>query len=171
MAICANPGCNQEFPHRYIENGKLRLLYKRKFCFTCSPFKQRKGQRVWSKIKLQSENNGKTHCIFCSREYVYDRANRKGATRNTCNSCTTKNRHTKAKEEAVVYKGGSCKRCGYNKCINSLVFHHVKPEEKLFNISAGYNRKKEDVYKELDKCELLCLNCHGELHGGMTASD
>lgn len=66
---------------------------------------------------------------------------------------------------AIEYKGGSCNNCGYNKSVRALVFHHRNPEEKSFGIGGnGETRKFETVKKELDKCDLLCVNCHSELH-------
>lgn len=68
------------------------------------------------------------------------------------------------KLRCITYKGSKCERCGYDKCIMSLTFHHRNPEEKLFTISGNHTRKWESVQKELDKCELLCHNCHHEEH-------
>lgn len=66
---------------------------------------------------------------------------------------------------SVDYLGGKCNRCGYNKCIDALDFHHINPKEKDFNFSEnGHCRSWERVKKELDKCELLCANCHREEH-------
>jgi hypothetical protein len=64
----------------------------------------------------------------------------------------------------------SCCVCGYNKCWKALEFHHIDPTTKSFNISQMINRwsSKPKHYKkliqELDKCVLLCANCHRELH-------
>lgn len=71
----------------------------------------------------------------------------------------------KVKQQAVQYKGGACQNCGYSKCVGALVFHHLNPEEKDFGLSHGGNYKKfEDIKSELDKCILLCSNCHAEAH-------
>ena len=74
-------------------------------------------------------------------------------------------RRQKIKIDSVIYKGGKCENCGYNKCIGALEFHHRNPAEKDFGIgSKGYTRSWEKVKKELDKCALLCANCHSEEH-------
>ncbi len=74
-------------------------------------------------------------------------------------------RRKKIREMAVEYKGGKCEQCGYNRCIDALDFHHVDPELKDFNISSkGYTRSWERVKAELDKCRILCANCHREAH-------
>ena len=41
------------------------------------------------------------------------------------------------KQEWVEYKGGKSLKCGYCKCIQALVFHHVDPTVKLFSLSTG----------------------------------
>lgn len=67
------------------------------------------------------------------------------------------------KQRLVDYKGGKCQICGYNRCINALEFHHVNPEEKDFTISGG--TKSFDTLKpEIDKCIIICANCHRDLH-------
>lgn len=73
------------------------------------------------------------------------------------------------REKALEYKGKKCAICGYNKCNNVLEFHHVDDNVKDFGISAkGYTRSWNKVKQELDKCILLCANCHREVHEGIT---
>lgn len=77
-------------------------------------------------------------------------------------------RRRKIREMAVAYKGGSCQSCGYNKCLEALEFHHLDPNQKDFAISQyGHCRSWERVQKELDKCVMLCANCHREIHAQM----
>lgn len=68
------------------------------------------------------------------------------------------------KYRAVELKGGKCEICGYNKCIAALEFHHKDPSQKEFRLGDGYGRTFEDFLKEVDKCMLICANCHAELH-------
>lgn len=73
------------------------------------------------------------------------------------------------KQKCVDYKGGKCEICGYNKCLRSLDFHHKNPNEKDFDIGSSTYGKKivrnwDRLKPELDKCMLLCKNCHGEIH-------
>lgn len=72
----------------------------------------------------------------------------------------------KTKLKAIEYKGGKCQICGYNKCVRSLQFHHLDPNEKDFGISGG-TKSFEKLKPELDKCILVCANCHGEIHDGL----
>lgn len=69
------------------------------------------------------------------------------------------------RKKAVEYLGGKCSICGYNKCMASLDFHHKDPSKKNFGLSRqGATRTWEKMKAELDKCILLCSNCHGEIH-------
>ena len=67
------------------------------------------------------------------------------------------------KVELVNYKGGSCEICGYNKCIEALEFHHLEPNKKDFTIS-NHSYSSKRMKEEVDKCILLCSNCHREEH-------
>lgn len=74
-------------------------------------------------------------------------------------------RRRKLKILAVDYKGGKCEKCGYDKCIDALEFHHVDPANKDFSISHNGNTRSWDETKtEIDKCIMLCANCHREEH-------
>lgn len=72
------------------------------------------------------------------------------------------------REKAIEYKGGKCMFCGYNRCQSALDFHHFDEKEKGFGISKdGITRSWERIVKELDKCVLVCSNCHREIHAGI----
>lgn len=74
------------------------------------------------------------------------------------------NSRKRLKEKLVAYKGGKCEICGYDKCIIALDFHHLDPNEKDFNIGGGAAISFEKCKKEVDKCILVCSNCHREIH-------
>ncbi|MGE5279352.1 MAG: hypothetical protein ACM3L6_01225 [Deltaproteobacteria bacterium] len=74
-------------------------------------------------------------------------------------------RRKKMREMAIKYKGGCCQNCGYDTCGDALEFHHRDSSRKDFSISAkGYTRSWAKVKEELEKCVLLCANCHREVH-------
>lgn len=77
-------------------------------------------------------------------------------------------RRAKVKQMSLNYKGNKCSKCGYDTCTAALEFHHIDPKNKEFSISAkGYTRSWDKVKEELDKCELVCANCHRELHANI----
>ena len=99
-------------------------------------------------------------------EYQRQRKNRKGKQyklRNAELNCfRAAESRRKKKALLVLYKGGKCEVCGYDKDIPpSFVFHHL--DQKDFTISSkhyGINKMKSEV----DKCQLLCARCHAEIH-------
>ena len=61
-------------------------------------------------------------------------------------------------------KSNGCAICGYNKCDSALEFHHVKPEDKKLTITqAIWGNSNKIAVEELNKCILLCANCHKEI--------
>jgi len=77
-------------------------------------------------------------------------------------------RRRKVREMAVARLGGKCQTCGYDKCTSALDFHHKDESLKSFGISTkGYTRSWKAVIEEIEKCFLLCANCHREVHAGI----
>ena len=66
----------------------------------------------------------------------------------------------------MIKRGGKCEHCGYNNNLSALEFHHKNPKEKEFQVDvrAFSNYSLEKLEHELDRCELLCSNCHKEIH-------
>lgn len=116
------------------------------------------------------------NCLICESEFTTTNLNRK-----YCYTCSPDGlssadslrlKKRSIKRMLIEYKGGKCEKCGYHKCDAALQFHHKNPEEKDFAIST-INLNTEtltmsDLYKEVDKCALLCANCHAEEHYNMT---
>lgn len=99
------------------------------------------------------------YCYECSPSYSKTDLKAKGKTISAI-------RHS-IKHQLILYKGGKCQICGYDKCEGALHFHHKDSDQKEFEISKKYNNGYFDMQKlkqEVDKCQLLCANCHAEKH-------
>lgn len=81
-----------------------------------------------------------------------------------CNSNRQQKRRLEKKLKAVEYKGGKCEHCGYNKSHVALDFHHIDPTEKDADFSQMKDWVWDRIVEEIDKCLLLCANCHREEH-------
>lgn len=86
-----------------------------------------------------------------------------------CEYITSRTYISNLKEKAIKYGGGECHHCGYDRCWRALHFHHLDPSIKDYNIFESNQgrkivRKWNDLKKEIDKCLLLCANCHTEVH-------
>lgn len=84
-----------------------------------------------------------------------------------CRSAAVAKRRRKVKEQLVREAGGSCILCGYSQWLGALQFHHVEPAGKEFHLShRGHSRSIAKSRAEVQKCVLLCANCHAEVEGG-----
>lgn len=113
-------------------------------------------------------------CIICGKEFE---TLPNGTSRKYCFECspsypkggsralTMKALRRAMKKQAVKELGGKCEICGYNKCIDALVFHHKDPSEKDFGLAQnGIMHDWKEYLAEAKKCMLLCANCHAEEH-------
>lgn len=168
VKTCEN--CGAEFrPVLYIDGVRIPL-YRRKTCYDCVPYTPtpRGRNRV---LFYTVEKGGKRPCKIC-REYKplsqFSPTNKKGTRSSYCKPCAASKRRSSSqrfKQECVDYKGGVCQRCGYNTCIAAIDFHHRDMSKKEFSLSKLHTTKLTSrVKKELDKCDLLCANCHREAH-------
>ena len=117
-------------------------------CQKCeTPAKRRKGSK---KVLCEKCLNRENYC-------------RKKSSKE--NVKAVKKRRYKLKMMSIEYKGNKCQICGYNKYYGALQFHHIDPKSKEFQLSkGGLTRSWDRIKKELDKCILLCANCHAEIH-------
>jgi len=116
-------------------------------------------------------NNETYVCSKCetnyprTEEFFYKRGGKRKGLAGTCRSCSSKTGTETVlanKKKCLEYKGNECQKCGYKKSYYSLTFHHR--EEKNFTISDKLKCSWKILKPELDKCDLLCSNCHGEEH-------
>lgn len=168
MRVCEL--CGSKIPYKVWVNGKRKNLQRRRYCLQCSPFgshntkelrRGEDGKPITVAVARGIEGTEIT-CYRCSRVYVYDK--RKGHGLTICNSCSANRRRIETKQRCLEYKGGKCQRCGYNKCLDALGFHHLDPKEKEFTLAGQMSLTWERLKRELDKCDLLCSNCHFEVH-------
>lgn len=99
-------------------------------------------------------------CKLCGNKFKdYQQRNR-----SRCGSCNTKIRRFRAKAAAIKYLGGKCLKCGWNGNQAALQFHHTNSKEKDFNIGNVANKSWDFIKAEMQKCILLCANCHHIQH-------
>jgi 5-methylcytosine-specific restriction endonuclease McrA len=115
-----------------------------------------------------------TKCGINDRPYKVKTGSRKGKIQSYCKECNKEQvikRQRKLKQQCVEYAGGECKICGYKVYLGALEFHHLDPSKKDIGFSkfgrTSWDKNKEKIIEELDKCVLLCANCHREVHGGL----
>lgn len=163
--ICKN--CGDEFSPDYKdENGVKHNMRNRKYCLICSPFKKHNTIRIHEKVYFEP---GHKKCLICKNIKEFNEFS--GGTFSYCKICDAERvviNQREFKDECVKYKNGKCQICGYNKSNSALHFHHLDASKKDFIISSKHCIKMNDKIKEeLDKCILVCANCHSEIHYGL----
>jgi len=177
MPTCAK--CDSPFPNVVEIDGKPRNLQRRKHCLVCSPF----GARNTRKLGAAGDGRGSysytdwegdtKSCSKCgttkpvSEFYLYGKGPKKGKPHSWCKQCLrdgVKDAQRKLKAEAIAYKGGVCADCGEMPHPAAMAFHHRDPGAKDFSIARARTRTLAAVRGELDKCDLLCHNCHAIRH-------
>lgn len=114
-------------------------------------------------------------CNKCNMSRSLDdyapRKDRPGSYYGTCKPCwvdAASKKYVMTKSALVAHKGGKCQCCDKTYNIESYSFHHIEPEHKDFTISRDMaNVSYYTLLKELDKCILVCQNCHAEIHHEM----
>ncbi len=113
-------------------------------------------------------------CIYCGKDYpetdfgVAVSLPEKIYRRRKCRYC-----YRKTKSQLIIKyrlwieeykKSKKCERCGEND-YRVLDFHHKILDDKIFNVAdfrhrVGFSKLKAEV----EKCSLLCANCHRVEH-------
>lgn len=132
----------------YIEIGNILNLHRTTISKICNE------NNIIKPIKEKNIN-----CNICGKSLGENKKN------NTkCNTCVTRIRRYRIKKKAINYLGGKCSKCGYDEHLAALTFHHTD-DSKEFNISKlMHSISWEELKLELDKCIVLCANCHNIEH-------
>lgn len=155
--------CSKPIPlYHMMENLKIRRHSKRIKCYDCVPYDPK---------RFSFKKSDTYYCPRCrttksSNEFFCDLEGKRNY--QYCRPCQKEyliNKQQIFKQICIDYKGGKCQICGYDKCQAAFDFHHLDPSKKDFNISRYKGVIMTDKVKdELDKCILLCANCHREKH-------
>jgi hypothetical protein len=158
-----------------LDKRRVSDLYKKIFDLSTKPKNKSVNYFLYSEYqKLTGDTTKKcTKCLqtlditeFYSNGYQPVTNNKKY--KSQCKKCfdsLKKSRLSNLKLE--VFGELTCKICGYNKCEKALEFHHINPEEKEYKISDLKSESEIVIKQELQKCIILCANCHREVHHGL----
>ena len=126
--------------------------------------------KTFYKTHTMSETKKEFNLCSGTIKKIVERKNKKlsEGERKEYNYNHVKSFRKKNKLRAVNKMGGKCNICGYNKCLTALEFHHLDPTKKDFTPSKNMNMSWDKIEKELEKCILVCSNCHREIHEGIT---
>jgi hypothetical protein len=68
------------------------------------------------------------------------------------------------KYNLIKKAGGQCVICSYKKNLAALAFHHINEKGTALSGSHLIKMPVDHAEKELNKCVLVCHNCHSEIH-------
>jgi predicted transcriptional regulator len=143
--IAEKLSCSQANVKYWLKKYDLLTLKNSKICKKCGKDTNKKN------------SSSRGHGVYCF---------------TVCKSCHNQQRierFRRKKSNALAIKGGKCQRpgCGYDKCQDALEFHHIEPEQKDPHWKNMRSWSLEKTKKELEKCLLLCSNCHREKHANI----
>lgn len=153
-SVAKELGCSQSTVKHFIKKFGLLKPKNKKEEITEATIK------VCSKCKLEK-----------SASDFYFRKERKNELTGYCKSCNSNDvvkRMQSTKFRLVELKGGKCQICSFSEYIGALDFHHVLPDTKDDGVSRLIRGKlNQKVIDEVNKCVLVCSNCHRMIHAGI----
>jgi len=139
--------------------------------------------RPWVLSFHHKEPKEKDYCIKTIKNYRWSMIEKEVLKcKLVCHNCHHKihflevPKNNKRNENKVMIldflKKNKCEKCGYDESNKSLHFHHKNLEDKKFAISQFTNSKRiksineigQAIIEELNKCDLICSNCHFDSH-------
>ncbi len=145
--------CGKPIPCKILINGKRESLQRRRYCLVCSPYKAHNTRRLT--VSLDQAREGRTAGARRAKYRRYQKQARR-----------------QRKQRLITLLGGRCQICGYEKdCPAASAFHHRDPSTKVFEVcKRGLLRRWDELMREVEKCDLLCVRCHAEVHAGLHPS-
>jgi hypothetical protein len=143
--IAQQMNCGQTNVRYWLK--KFNLTTKSLDCKTCGKILE--GKRI---LFCSTKCKRFFHCREpISKQNNYAKQNQRGRER---------------KLNLIKMKGGCCELCGYSKNSAALQFHHEDPTKKKHGLDIRNlsNSSWESCVSEVEKCKLLCANCHLETH-------
>ena len=143
------PNCNKLKQIEDYHKNKARIDGHDSYCKTCKKQKIKEyrqtpqGKKIARKAAIKWQQSNKDYTNAYQTEYCL-----------------------KNKTKAIEYLGGCCNICKLSFLYVIYDFHHRNPIEKDFHPAAMFTRSWKTIQKELDKCDLLCANCHRVVHHG-----
>jgi hypothetical protein len=154
----------------WIENGKGRTRGVEFPCIKC-------GEKIWvRKCRLESHKKvchpctNKEKAIPLLRKFAGWNKGKKDENAVSKHPDYERKRaltsRTRRKISIVIEKGDECSICKKRYPIACYAFHHREPKEKKFTLGKWIRRNIPK--EEIEKCDLVCHNCHSILHYGST---
>lgn len=136
-----------------------------KICNTCGQ------EKPLSEFNFRDKNKGtyRAQCKNCLHKRKNELYNTKYRERYKDRIKQNKNLHRQLiRQKIIELKSCGCRICG-EVDVCCLDFHHIK--DKSFEIGHSMDVTLENLLKEVNKCVVLCANCHRKVHAGKIKLD
>lgn len=161
-------GCNEIF--ELVSNRLNDRLRENRGQIFCKPECCRNWQtkNLRSEKKVSSLSDG--ICSTCKKKKTSSELHKQ----TICRDCWYRyqaDSYIAKKLAAIQYMGGKCVRCDCTCSHAAFHFHHKDPLTKTYDWNSLRRRGVNEIINELSKCELICSNCHAEIHSINSISD
>ena len=135
---------------------RLGMIFK--ICYKCN---QKKDETLFKKdYRKHCKTKYSNQCLeCCTKVYKIWRTKNKDYYNQKF-----RERRLARKQRAIELKGGKCTKCQLVVHPAAFDFHHLDPTQKDFDIGLMMSHSDEHIFQELEKCVLLCANCHRTEH-------
>ena len=152
--------CGKEF-----EAIKSTKKYCSKDCENKMRREKYAAQQLLKKDLPKENHMAFKECLLCGKSFQpkTPAANQ----RQCCYECMPEGIQLKRSDfiaKLKIKEGGKCIKCGYDRCLSALDFHHKDPQEKEYVWTKLRLLSDSRIQEELSKCKLLCANCHRLIH-------
>lgn len=148
--------CGEIIPWWTTVDDQRKYLPNRKFCLNCSPFGSHNTRSDDPSIKPRNKRKYKDF----------------SESQKDIHKARVLQKKYERKIKLIQLSGGECIICGYRKNIRCLSFHHRDPKKKKFGLNINtLGGNWESIIEEHSKCDLLCMNCHGEVESEKSSID
>ena len=166
-------GCSDTFPNYAQINGKTIRLAGRHYCLKCSPYNgKRNNPRPYTRKRKIVDD---VECKWCPYnehwvplcDFPVRIRNDKTEFQGYCSECQKQKsleKQNQFKRKIVKRAGNRCYDCKQQFPDYVYDFHHIDPDTKDFKLSSAVSKSWPEIKKELDKCVMLCANCHRVRH-------
>jgi hypothetical protein len=161
-------GCGNRIPQRPERlNPYCKRCSLKRRCKQCGRLLSANGDHRCVSTDLR----GPRFCRVCSKPLRNTGYERK---KHTCPQCLKTQFRTKEREQRRQLKeafGNACQTCGYSRCMAVLHFHHKDASEKTAWSKKKGSTSLKELYAHPERFQLLCANCHIELHHPQDVND
>ena len=156
-------GCGKSISGRLDRRTSFCVDCVRKHrCSDCGQLLPASGEHHRASVDLK----GPRFCADCGKRlenHGYERW------KNRCGRCEKIRWRRKERERRAAAKarfGGKCGTCGYDRCQFALHFHHKNNGAEKYDWSRNGGADIREIERRPGRFELICANCHIELHFG-----